>query len=229
MKRMNMLRHRNGILSALTKSIFCTIAIFMLILFGVSGLNGCAYLGGEIAEMKGSIKGNTYTATFYSNDGEQFMEVVGEQIDMEENVVRERTYSDTNGWGYNEVISSVIGITIDGNEMASCGSTIVFAEDGLVPDVDYKKIEKINSESDGSLDDYTFVANIVNEYKNMIGKPMAVVIQSQLGDPICSYSGNDIYWEVCEDLPKTTKLVIDGKLLYIHRANFQLIDIDLLK
>ena len=46
--------------------------------------------------------------------------------------------------------------------------------------------------------DYTFVANIVNEYKNMIGKPMVVVIQSQLGDPICSYSGNDIYWEVSD-------------------------------
>ena len=93
-----------------------------------------------------------------------------------------------------------------------------------VPDIDYKKIEKINSESGGSLGDYTFVANVVNEYKNMIGKPMVVVIQSQLGDPICSYSGNSIYWEVCEDLPKTTKLIIDGKLLYIHRANFQLVD-----
>ena len=65
-------------------------------------------------------------------------------------------------------------------------------------------------------------------YKNYFGKPQVVVIQSQLGDPICAYSGNDVYWEVCKDLPKTTKLMIDGKALYIHRANFQIIDKELL-
>ena len=54
------------------------------------------------------------------------------------------------------------------------------------------------------------------------------VIQSQMGDPLCAYSGKEVYWEVCEDLPKTTKLMIDGKALYIHRANFQLIDRELI-
>lgn len=44
----------------------------------------------------------------------------------------------------------------------------------------------------------------------------------------CAYSGNEVYWEVCQDLPKTTKLMIDGKALYIHRANFQIIDKNLL-
>ena len=38
-----------------------------------------------------------------------------------------------------------------------------------------------------------------------------------------------VYWEVEDDLPKTTKLMIDGKPLYIHRANFQIIDKKLLK
>ena len=73
------------------------------------------------------------------------------------------------------------------------------------------------------------IANIVNKYKNAFGKPTVVVIQSQLGDPICAYSGDKVYWEVCEDLPKTTKLMVDGKALYIHRANFQIIDKELLQ
>lgn len=72
------------------------------------------------------------------------------------------------------------------------------------------------------------VANVVNKYKNAFGKPVVVVIQSQLGNPICAYSGKDVYWKVCEDLPKTTKLMIDDKALYIHRANFQIIDLALL-
>ena len=57
---------------------------------------------------------------------------------------------------------------------------------------------------------------------------MVLVIQSQLGVPICAYSGDNVYWEVCDDLPKTTKLMIDGKAIYVHRANFQIIDLSLL-
>lgn len=51
-----------------------------------------------------------------------------------------------------------------------------------------------------------------------------MVIKSQLGQPIAAFSGDDVYWEVLEDLPKMTKLMIDGKALYIHRANYQIID-----
>ena len=47
-------------------------------------------------------------------------------------------------------------------------------------------------------------------------------------DDICAYSGDNVYWEVCNDLPKTTKLMIDGKAIYVHRANFQIIDLSLL-
>lgn len=45
----------------------------------------------------------------------------------------------------------------------------------------------------------------------------------------CAYSGDEVYWKVCDDLPKTTKLMVDGKALYIHRANFQIIDKALLQ
>ena len=55
-----------------------------------------------------------------------------------------------------------------------------------------------------------------------------VVIKSQLGQPITAYSGDEVYWKIPEKLPKMTKLMIDGKALYIHRANFQIIDTDLL-
>ena len=78
-------------------------------------------------------------------------------------------------------------------------------------------------------DAYAYNANLLffdsfGEYKNAFGKSRVIVIQSQLGDPICAFSGESVYYEVCEDLPKTTKLMIDGKALYIHHANFQIID-----
>lgn len=197
----------------------------LLILCFLLGCSGCALFDSKVNELSGDITGNTYTASFYSNDGELFMTASGQKINLTANVVEERTYSD-GSWGYTETLSSVVTITIDGSQMESCGSTIIFAETGLEPDVDYME-QDIESEADG-LGDNTLIAGVVNQYKNMIGKPVVVVIQSQLGDPICAYSGDEVYWEVCEDLPKTTKLMIDGKALYIHRANFQIIDKDLL-
>lgn len=201
------------------------VTVVLMTLCIAIALSGCALLQSRISEMKGSITGNTYHVNFYSNDGTKFMDMSGTNIDIENNIVEESVYTD-GSWGTVETLSSVITITIDGNQMASCGSTIIFAEDGLVPDVDYK-VEEIKSKANG-LTDLTMIASVVNEYKNAFGKPMGVIIQSQLGDLICAYSGNNVYWEVCEDLPKTTKLMIDGKALYIHRANFQIIDTALL-
>lgn len=200
----------------------------LTILFAIIFCSGCALWDNEVNELNGSITGNTYNAGFYTNQGENFMNVSGQKIDLQSNVIKEKTYNSNNGWGYNQTLSSVVTVIIDGKTIESCGSTMIFAENGLNPEVDFKSPEVIKSTSDGSFGDNVFIASIVNKYKNYFGKSRVVVIQSQLGDPICAYSGNEVYWEVCQDLPKTTKLMIDGKALYIHRANFQIIDKNLL-
>lgn len=189
-------------------------------------LCGCAWFQSEVNSLNGSITGNTYECQFFSNHGQRFMTMEGQKIDINENIIKEHTYSANDGWGYNKVISSVITITVDGSEIESCGTTILFMEKGLKPDVDFT-VTDISSSADGFADN-TFIANIVNHYKNLYGKPRVIVIQSQLGDPIMAFSGNSVYYEVCQDLPKTTKLMIDGHALYIHRANFQIIDKNLL-
>ena len=207
------------------KNILITV---LTMLFAIISCTGCALWDNEVNELNGSITGNTYNAGFYTNQGENFMNVSGQKIDLQSNVIKEKTYNNENGWGYNKTLSSVVTVIIDGKTIESCGSTMIFAENGLNPEVDFKSPEVIKSTSDGSFGDNVFIASIVNKYKNYFGKSRVVVIQSQLGDPICAYSGNEVYWEVCQDLPKTTKLMIDGKALYIHRANFQIIDKDLL-
>lgn len=200
------------------------ICIFLALCM-MSVLDGCAMFSNEVNSLNGSITGNTYECQFYSNDGNKFMTLTGQKIDINANPIREKVYGDR-GWEYTKTLSSVVTITVDGHQMSNCGSTVLFVEDGLMPDVDFQ-IENIDSEASG-LGDNTIIANVVNKYKNAFGKPVVAVIQSQLGDPICAFSGSNVYWEVCEDLPKTTKLMIDGHALYIHRANFQLIDRDLL-
>lgn len=206
--------------------------VFLLVVVALLAtmLTGCdwAGFGSSINDLKGTIKGNTYECQFYSNSGELFMTAEGKNIHMSPNIVDEYTYTDT-GWEITETMSSVITITVDGKQIESCGSTVLFVEKGLKPDVEFDTTDiHISSDADG-IGDLNIIAETVNKYKNYFGKGTVVVIQSQLGDPICAFSGDDVYWEVSEDLPKTTKLMIDGKALYIHRANFQIIDKELLE
>ena len=204
------------------KKMIVAIALMLLL---ATLLTGCAGFQSDVNSLNGSITGNTYECQFFSNYGKKFMTMSGQKIDINENIVRERIYTDR-GWGYTKTLSSVITVTVDGNEVESCGTTILFIEDGLTPDVDFT-MQDITSVAQGILDN-TIIANTVNRYKNWFGKSRVVVIQSQMGDPIMAFSGDEVYYTVCEDLPKTTKLMIDGHALYIHRANFQIIDKDLL-
>lgn len=209
------------------KKILYHITSLALIIVLAASLSSCANVESGVHDMNGSITGHTYNCQFYTNDGEEFMDVTGSKIDMNANVVKEYTYTSDGVWGVTKTMSSVVTITVDGKQINNCGSTVIFAEEGLEPDVDFQ-VQDIHSTTDGSLDENPIIAKTVNSYKNAFGKPVVAVIQSQLGDPICAYSGENVYWEVCQNLPKTTKLMIDGRALYIHRANFQIIDKGLL-
>ena len=125
------------------------------------------------------------------------------------------------------VVAGENSITVDGKEIESCGNTCIFEQKGLTPDVDFTQAD-IDSNTHGQISDNTSVARFINKYKNMFGKGRIVVIKSQLGQPIAAYSGDKVYWKIPDNLPKMTKLMIDGKALYIHRANFQIIDKELL-
>ena len=203
---------------------------FLTLAIAIVSLSSCgiAFWESELNSLKGSLIGVSYTAEFYDNYGAKFLTVSGENIDIDGNIVEEIGIDSSGYATTNYALSSVITITVDGKQMSSCGNTVIFAESGLKPDVDFS-LSDIKSESQGGLSNLTSVAKVVNNYKNYFGKSQVVVIQSQFGVPICAYSGSDVYWEIPDDLPKMTKLMIDGKALYIHRANFEIIDKDLIK
>lgn len=205
---------------------------FLMVLATVAALSlfvfsGCAKLASAINDIKGSLIGNQYTIYTYDNFGNLVLETSGKKIDIAGNPVKTTSY-DENGkviTGYE--LSSVITITIDGNEIESCGDTCIFVQKGLTPDVDFTT-ETIQTGS-STIFDITSLSAKLNQYKNQFGKARVVVIKSQLGNPIMAFSGDSVYWEIPEDLPKMTKLMIDGKALYIHRANFQIIDKELIQ
>lgn len=195
----------------------------LMIAIGCFSLSGCAMFQSGINDLKGSIKGNTYTVDTFDNTGNLMARMHGENIDINGNIVKTYSINSSGEYIYNYELSSVITITIDGYEMESCGDTLVFYEDGLKPDVAFAPVTTINTTSDGIMD-MTSISGRLNKVKNKFGKSRIVVIKSQLGNPIYAFSGDKVYWTLPEDLPKFTKLMIDGKALYVHRSNFQIYD-----
>jgi len=201
------------------KKVWLITAILLL----AACMAGCARLRSGIHDLHGSIIGNEYYIDVFDNTGIRTLRTHGKKIDIDNNVVEERTYSSTTDeWYSTKTLSSVITITVDGNQLISCGDTCVFYDKRLVPEHEFY-LNSIDSNSSGLMDS-ALISGLVNNVKNQFGKPMVVVIKSQMGAPIYAFSGNKVYWEIQEDLPRFTKLMIDGKALYIHRANFQIID-----
>ena len=201
------------------------VALLLVIVFSMSG---CSLIRSRLNDIKGDLIGNGYDIYTYDNYGNLVLKTSGDKISMSGNKTKSQSYDSDGSTITNYEMSSVVTITIDGNEIQSCGDTCIFVQNGLDAEVDFSQ-ELIESSTDGDLTDNTFLARYINKYKNDFGKERIVVIKSQLGQPIAAYSGDDVYWEIPDDLPKTTKLMIDDKALYIHRANFQIIDKELLE
>jgi hypothetical protein len=194
----------------------------------ITGLTGCAANDDYMNDVKGNLSGNSYTIYTYDNYGQKVMTTTGDKINIAGNKTKSKGYDSEGNETTSYDVSSVITILIDGKEIESCGDTCIFEQKGLKPEVDFTQ-EDIISYSTGKISENTYIAGIVNYYKNYFGKSRVVVIKSQLGQPIAAYSGDEVFWKIPDDLPKMTKLMIDGKALYIHRANFQIIDKELLQ
>lgn len=209
------------------KRIKALLAIIICICIFI-GITGCAANDDYMNDVKGNLSGNSYTIYTYDNYGQKVMTTTGDKINISGNKTKSKGYDSEGNETTSYDVSSVITILIDGKEIESCGDTCIFEQKGLKPEVDFTQ-EDIISHSTGKISENTYIAGIVNYYKNYFGKSRVVVIKSQLGQPIAAYSGDEVFWKIPDDLPKMTKLMIDGKALYIHRANFQIIDKELLR
>lgn len=197
--------------------------LIILCVVAIMAMAGCSLFESEMNDIKGNLVGNGYDIYTYDNYGELVMKTSGDKISLSGNEIETTSYDSDGSMITNYEMSSVVTITVDGHEIESCGDTCIFEQEGLDAEVDFTQ-KVIDSQTDGSFDENTAVARFINKYKNMFGKSRIVVVKSQLGQPIAAYSGDDVYWEIPDDLPKMTKLMVDGKALYIHRANFQIID-----
>ena len=182
---------------------------------------GCGWFSNQMKNIKGELIGNNFTIDFYDNFGNDILTINGDKIGLEANYVTTKSVDSEGSTSTNYELSSVVTLTVDGKQVNQTGNSIIFAEEGLVELENFELSSDEITSSGGTIN--IFDRNI-NKIKNVLGTPKIIIIASQLGVPLAVYGGNSVYWEIPDDLPKTTKLTIDGKALYVHRANYILLD-----
>lgn len=195
------------------KKRYVVLSIVCIMLCAV--LTGCASLGSWFQTLKGELIGNSYQIWEYDNFGNRILTLTGDKIALE---------GGTDEYGE---ATSYVDITVDGKEWNHVGGTLVFAQEGADMITDFQIPSEI--ESNFGSTGLMAVDRVINSYKNEFGKARVVVVYSQTGAPICMFQGDDCYTEVPADLPKTTKIYIDGNLVYVHRANIDIFDAALFK
>lgn len=181
----------------------------------VLSLSGCAQIRNAISVLKGELFGNDYIISQYDDFGNRIFQIRGDRVTMD-------CQLDENG-----EITSYIDITIDGDEWQHVGSTLVFAQEGADLITDFQLPDEMENPGTGT--GLMAVDRRINRYANQFGKKMVVLVSSQNGTPIGLFQGDKCYTEIPGDLPKTTLINIDGKLVYVHRANVDLIPASLFK
>ena len=179
----------------------------------------------------------SFMSEFYDNHGNQWLAVEGTSFDIEPNKVKEYSYDSDGFWISQWTTSSVMSITVDGKHIESCGSTVLFYDTRLEK-LSLDLPEEITlSQGDSATiyspyDGYNYYEDNwglryywqTERQANTTPASRIVIIQSQEGDPICMFAGDNVPWSVSRNLPKTTELMIDGKVVYVHRANFSIVD-----
>lgn len=198
------------------------IAIFIVaVCTVVVSIVGCAKLNDWIGKIKGDLVGQHFTISTYDDYGNKTLTIDGKKVtvgllESNENFDKEAE----------EFKSEVLEVTVNGNQMFQVGNTVIFSEDGLDMIEDYEVPKNIEVNKGGGLVPFD---RFVNDVKNDIGKKKTIIVSSQMGIPIGVYQGDEVFVTVPKDLPKMTRLNIDGKALYIHRSNYTILDSNMIK
>lgn len=188
-------------------------------------LTGCSFLSSKIKDLKGELIGNKFYVSIYDNFGNNILNIDADKVQVDENIVKIKVVNKDGTYSESYEMSSVVSHTIDGDNMEQVGNSVIYAEAGLKQLVDFKLPTNVTTNG-GTVN---IIDRNINNIKNKLGTSKVVVVSSQLGVPIAVYGGERVYYEIPDNLPKMTKLNIDGKALYLHRVNYIILDTDMIK
>lgn len=203
----------------ISKKMKLTVALVTLI--SVAALaTGCNVISNITNRIEGALLGDDYKILSYDDYGNNTLTIQGNRVNI--GIFENEANSGADG---NK--SEVLEITVDGHQLLHVGSTAVFAERGIntVADFDFEYLKNMSSKGISTV---VPLDRSVNQIKNFLGNDKVIIIKSQLGVVVGVYEGKAVTVEIPTDLPKMTRLIVDGKSLYIYRADYEIMDTALL-
>ncbi len=219
------------------KKILCILSVGVT-LIGITACGNEITITMSATENETATEDVTYEVEMYDNQGNNYITFQGHEFTISPNKVKQYGYNTDGSWTSWYETSSVVTIEVDGNYIESCGSTVIFKDTRLkmIPIPDSLKTESsTGDEYSVTVDNRTGASYIglTNWWYDMKEKGQhgekIVLVQSQDGYNIGAFIGGDVEWKVEEKLPNTTRLIIDGYPVYIHRCNFTIIDTKLMQ
>lgn len=119
----------------------------------------------------------------------------------------------------------VMLISIGKSHISHVGSTMIWAEDGVTAVAGADTRVDISNTEQGT----PWLNNLFEYNRNLWkGKAKTLLIRSQDGKPIAVYAAKEVE-VVGTAVPKSTMFRLDGKRLFVYRADYTMYDTDLLQ
>lgn len=183
-------------------------------------LQGCAGLSQQLGDLSAALKGRSGIMRTFDENSQVIDEVKGESFRF----VRDTRFDTHSSEGSNKD-SGVVEISLGDSHIYHVGSTMIFAENGLVEVTSQLPASmRITNAKPG----VPWLNDIRERFQNLWkGKAKTIMIRSQNGTPLAVYAGDAV--EIfASDMPKTTVFRVDGQYLLVYRADYTVYDSDLL-
>lgn len=184
------------------------------------GIGGCAAFSQQLGDLSAALKGRAGVMRTFDENSQVIDEVKGESFRF----VRDTRFDTHNSEGSNKD-SGVVEISLGDSHIYHVGSTMIFAENGLVEVTSQLPASmRITNAKPG----VPWLNDIRERFQNLWkGKAKTIMIRSQNGTPLAVYAGDAV--EIfASDMPKTTVFRVDGQYLLVYRADYTVYDSDLL-
>lgn len=197
------------------------IAILAVVLVMAVSISACNVVSNITNRIEGALLGDDYKILSYDDYGNNTLTIQGNRVNI--GIFENEANSGSDG---NK--SEVLEITVDGHQLLHVGSTAIFAERGIntLADFDFEYLKEMSAKG---LSTVVPLDRSVNQIKNFLGDEKVIIVKSQLGVVVGVYQGKNVTVEIPTDLPKMTRLIVDGKSLYLYRADYEIMDTELLK
>lgn len=186
----------------------------LLILMAVVVATGCTKERSALKDTQADLLGLSRSVLVFDFNGNRTEYYEGENVRLDKSDV-----------------ANAILITMDGRSMTMVGNTALILEKGIENKMDdpefMKEFESIQAElskPQGGGSGFTFLDKRWNSLLSGVsGLKRILIVKSESGSIIGVFQGKNVLIEN-SDLEKTTKVLIDGKRMHLHRTNYTIIE-----